>query len=99
MLGIDLSALRPDPDHDEDAEEGEDVIEMLADLQPVIELVEAGRGLLKVGGGMAPVVLGLDLPAFDVLARWMSIEIDRRMASDLMVISDEVAMIFREAQS
>lgn len=92
-MGIPPEAFADDTDDEDDQ-----VIELLADLKHVVDLATAGAGRLSYAG-MGGVVTGFDLVAIDVLAQWMGISIDRQMAADLMVISDECVRIFAEART
>lgn len=87
-------------------DEEPDVIEVLADLKPVIGLVLACSGHLEVastmvampmGGAMSTItVLGFDIPAVDTMARWTGVEMTPQIADDLLVIEAEMVRCFAE---
>lgn len=80
-------------------EEDEEVIELLAELKPVIELAVACANRLSVVGGAfaQPLVMGFDLTAVEIVAKWMGIMIDQAMGEDLRTLEAHMLKLLSAA--
>jgi hypothetical protein len=102
MAGVDEATARQIAGELPNAGEKEDeeLVELLPELEPVVELARSCANHLHIAGGgfSRPIVMGFDLPALDVMARWMELAIDAQMTTDLRVIEAEMIRLLNPGE-